>query len=197
LTDHAVKYTRDIVFTRTKRRQEKLDISSLVTASSATPSSCCSLVRLDLGVNKLDDDDMIQLAGALPNNKPLKELDVRCNHITNRDTEILARESLVTMGLRNCNHNIDKEGAVAMRDTPKVRVIVILEYVGLSQDFTCWYELEIYTALNWGGRVNSDIVLWSLVLELASEQVRYDGLSRQHFVSPTTRWTCIIISMKK
>jgi hypothetical protein len=173
---------------------EKLDISSLVTAlsllSGVTPhppaqSSCSacynSLVRLDLGVNKLDDDDMIQLAGALSNNnKTLKELDVRSNRITNRGVEIFA-QSLVTMGgLRKLwlqdNPSIDEEGAVAMRDALKVNVH--LEYVGFSQDFTCWYELEYYTALNWGGRrllqeINTtNIALWPLVLERAS---KYDG----------------------
>ena len=163
--------------------QGKLDITSLVTALSATPPpSCCSLVRLDLSVNKLDDDDMIQLAGALSSNKTLKELDVRCNRITNRGVEIFARESLVTMGLRKLwlqgNHNIDEEGAMAMRDMLKVNVH--LEYVGFSQDFTCWYELEYYTALNWGGRRllqeinNIDIAVWPLILERAGKYGRMD-----------------------
>ena len=165
--------------------QGKLDITSLVTALSAAPPSSCSLVRLDLGVNNLDDDDMIQLAGALSNNKTLKELDVRCNCITNRGVEIFARESLVTMGLHKLwlqgNRNIDEEGAVAMRDTLKVNVH--LEYVGFSQDFTCWYELEYYMALNWGGRRllheinNINIALWPLVLERASKYDRMDRVA--------------------
>jgi hypothetical protein len=70
---------------------------------------------------------------------------------------------------------------VATRDALKVNVH--LECVGFSQDFTFWYELEYYTALNWAGKrllqeiSNTSIALWPLVLERASKYERMDRVA--------------------
>ena len=156
---------------------EKLDISSLV---AALPYAT-SLQRLDISVNKLDDDDMEALPRSLSNNTTLLQLDIRSNHITDRGIHAFfsasSKMSLRKVWLQD-NPSITHVGALAIRDA--LHYNVQLEYVGLSQEYPCSHEIDYFTSLNWGGRrllqdTHANVALWPAVLERACKQ---DGMDR-------------------
>ena len=157
------------------RQQGNMDIGLMADALRTNRL----LTFLNLSGNRINDDDLDQIACSLTDNSSLQKLAINDNHITDRGVQTLSIYLPQMAGLRELwlfENLFGVEGAQALLIALRVNVVLERLHITLNEDgelLQLQRQIGFYLHLNLGGRRllrerSVPAGLWPLVIERAS-----------------------------